>query len=309
MSSENLPCIVFAACVALLATAGDVRAQEGIRPEIPPGTLPDRPFPEVGVTEHFDRTLPMDARFRDHEGRDVTLGEIFASGRPVLLTLVYFQCPSFCSLVLRGVAANLQQQEWTAGMQFDVLTLSVDPRDTPAHAADERRRVLGQYGRAEAERGWHFLVGEEAEIQRVTDAVGFGYRWDDATEQFAHPGVVTILQSSGRVARYLYGIEYPVNDVRLGLIEAAAGRQITIAERFLVYCYEYSTHEGRYVLVAWRVMRLGGVITMLLLGGLLVYLWRREVRKRDTRTAPVDEPSDTPQSATLRERALGAGES
>jgi protein SCO1/2 len=264
--------------------------QPATRPAIAPGTGgQEMALQGVGVDERFDSAVPRDATFRDHEGRTVRLGDIVDGARPVVLHFVYHSCATVCDLAMGNVASVLAQQPWTVGVEYDVITLSMDPRDTPADAAAARGRIIGRYGREEAQHGWHFLVGDASEIARVAEAVGYRYRWDDATQQFAHPGVLMILQSSGRVARYLYGLEIAPNDVRLGLIEASSDRSISTTERVLMFCYRYDAHDSRYVLAAWNIMRAGGALTVLLLGGFLGFYWLRE-RRRASSAGPEGGP-------------------
>lgn len=278
----------------LLTLPATVSAQAGIRPVIPPGTGGEEMLLRgVGVSEHLDAAVPADATFLDHEGRAVRLGDIVDGSRPVLLNFVYYDCAIICENALNGIAETLGDQPWTVGIEYDVVTISMDPRDRPDVAALARGRVLARYPRAEAEHGWHFLTGTEAEIQRVTRAVGYDYRWDDATQQFAHPAVVILLQRSGRVARYLYGLELASNDVRLGLIEAAGDRTLAsagsnvvdgIVDRALMFCFRWSQTENRYVVYAENLMRAGGALTALTIGTALFLYWRRE-RRRDRAAA------------------------
>jgi protein SCO1/2 len=287
LSSTVIAALLAIATMALIAVR-PAAAQELAGAAAPPG------LENVGVDEHLERRIPLNLPFRDHTGRRVTLGELVRGERPVLLNLVYHSCPSFCSLVLDGTEAVLAQQPWTVGEDFDVITVSIDPRDTPEVAADRRRRTLYRYGRAAAESGWHFLVADETlsereltgayglypEIERLAEAVGFRYQWMPAQRQYAHPGVIMLLTPDGRVARYLYGLEYPVGDVRLGLLEASEGRSISTVERVMLYCYRYDAAEQEYVVIAWRVMQIGGGLTVLLLGGFLGFFWRRELKKK-----------------------------
>jgi protein SCO1/2 len=283
--------------VLLSGAAAVARAQPGppaIQPEIPPGTVPME-IPGVGVDERFDTPVPADAVFVDHEGRHVRLGDFLDGDRPLVLALVYHSCASFCDMASRAVADVLAQQPWTVGTELEVVTLSIDPRDAQQGVLrDARARVLGRYGRAEAERGWHFLAGTEAEIRRVADAVGYRYQWDERTQQFAHPGVIMVLQPSGRVSRYLYGLEYDAADVRLALIEADAGRHASSVEQLVLYCFRWDHQDSTYVIAAWRVMRLGGLLTVFVLGGVLFGFWRRERRK--PAPAEANLPSDSPAS-------------
>lgn len=269
-------------------------AQVGIRPEIAPGTGgAEQALRGVGVDEQYETPLPMDAEFLDHEGHRVTLGSLWHADRPAILQFVYYSCATTCDVALNATASVLTQQPRTVGVDLDVYTISMDPRDTPRVASDARGRILGRYGRAEAAEGWHFLVGDEAQIARVAQAVGYRFRWDEASQQFAHPAVVMILRAGAtpRVGRYLFGIEQGVNDVRLGLAEAADGRTLGPVESALLYCFRYDAHEGRYVVVAWRIMRVGGGITALLLLSVLLAFWRRELKaKKNEKNQPTGAP-------------------
>ncbi|MCB9591234.1 MAG: SCO family protein [Sandaracinaceae bacterium] len=270
-----------------MAAAAPCAAHDTPASSAPPG------LDNVTVVEHLDQRIPLDLEFRDHTGQTVVLRELLSGDRPVLLNLVYHSCTTFCSVVLDGVAASLNQQQWTAGVEYEVLTISIDPRDTPEDAARVRARILGAYGRDAAQQGWHFLVaprtvdeqanreafGVYPEIERLAAVVGFGYEWMPRTGQYAHPGVIMLLTPDGRVARYLYGLEYDTNDVRLGLLEASEGRSITTAEQVLLYCYAYNANAQGYTLVAWRIMRVGGALTAVLLFSFLGFLWWRD-RKR-----------------------------
>lgn len=296
----------------LLALPLSAAAQAGIRPAIPAGTGGEEVLLRgVGVEEHLDAAVPVDATFLDHEGRAVRLGDIVDGSRPVLLHFVYYNCAVICENALNSIAETLAGQPWTVGLEYDVITVSMDPNDGPEASSLARGRVLARYPRTEAERGWHFLTGTEAEIRRVTDAVGYSFRWDEGTQQFAHPAVVMLLQRSGRVARYLYGLELTGNDVRLGLIEAAGDRTLAssgtgvvdgIVDRALLFCFRWDHVESRYVLAAWNLMRAGGALTAVVLGSFLFFFWRRE-RRRDSAasqgapTPPASLPPTAPPRA------------
>ncbi len=271
--------LVTASALTALAAAPSARAQVNVVP---------RELERIGVDEHLGARVPLDATFVDHEGHPVRLAQYFSGNRPVVLNLVYHRCTMLCGMVLNGVIRSLKEAEWTVGQQYEVLTISIDPRDTPQVAAAKRERVLAAYGRPAARQGWHFLVGPEAQSRRVADAVGFQYRFDRASDQYAHPAVTMLLTPDGRVARYLYGIDYPRTDVRVGLLEASEGRQVTTVERLIMFCYHYDPQGQRYALVAKNVMKLGGVATMLGLGGFLSVLWLRERRRRRDDAPPPD---------------------
>lgn len=283
MRSTSL--ILCSAIVALALTGGGgvASAQAGIRPVITPGTGgAEMILREVGVDETYESPIPADATLRDHEGRTVTFGELWRGDRPAILQFVYHQCATTCDVAMTGLTTVLTAQPRSVGIDLDVYTISMDPRDTPEVAAQARARSLGRYGRAEAANGWHFLTGDEGQIQRVAQAVGYRYRWDAPSQQFAHPAVMMILRAGpeARVGRYLYGIEQSPNDVRIGLAEAADGRTVDAAEAALLYCFMYDAQQGRYVVMAWRIMRIGGGFCALLLIGTLLWFWRNELRPR-----------------------------
>ena len=236
----------------------------------------------VGVDEHLGAFVPLDVTFRDHRGQEVRLRDLVHSGRPIVLNLMYHRCAMLCSIVLDALVDGLRGIEWSVGEKFDVITLSIDPHDTSAVATRKREQVLTRYDRASAERGWHFLVGDEASIRRVADAVGFEYRWDATQEQWIHPAAIFLLTADGRIARYLYGVEFPPQDLRFGLLEASEGRSISTTERILLFCYHYDATGRRYTLMIPRVMRATGVVLLVVVSSLLAVMWRRDRRRRTT---------------------------
>lgn len=242
---------------------------------LPPGVA------DVGIDEHLGEAIPLDLSFRDHTGTTVHLADYFDGQRPVLVTLVYHRCPMLCSLVLDALVRGMAGVEWTAGKEFQVVTISIDPQDTPDVATRKRTEVLQHYGRPAAEQGWHFLTGKEAEIARVAVALGFRYRWDAEQQQYVHPAAIFLLTPEARIARYLYGVAFEPRDLRFGLLEAAQGRAVSSVERLLLFCYRYDATGHRYTFVVTRVLRGGGVALLLLVGGLLGYLWRKERRLRE----------------------------
>lgn len=272
MATATHRLLATAALTALTTASSVASAQVNVMP---------RELESIGVTEHLGGALPLDARFADHTGAPVTLGRYFSGNRPVVLNLVYHRCEMLCGMVLNAVIRSLKATQWTVGEQYEVVTISIDPRDTVTTAARKRERVLQAYGRESAARGWHFLVGTEGESRRVADAVGFHYRFDASTNQYAHPAVTMLVTPQGRVARYLYGIEYNPTDVRVGLLEASEGRQVSTVERLIMYCYHYDPAGRRYALVAVNVMKLGGVATMVGLGGFFAAMWARERKRRN----------------------------
>ncbi len=271
---------------------------------------PSREVPgldRVGVDEHLDESLPLDAEFTTSEGRKVRLGDFFDGERPVLITFSYHSCPTLCSMVLDATVNSAKEQDWTIGDEYVAVNISIDPRDTPAKAAEKQREILRKYGR-DAGGEWHFLVTDDEEaITRVTHAAGFRYFFDERVDQYAHPAALMIATPEGQMARYLYGLRFEPGDLRFGLLEAADGNSISTTEQILLYCYTYDPNEQSYVPVAMNIMKLGGVLTVLLLGGFLTLLWRRERRRAsDERAKQGTTPRTTPppSSPKLREADL-----
>ena len=260
------------ACLGGLTTTTSAHAQAmGTQEEATP-----RELRSVKVDEQLDAPIPLDATFRDQDGKSVRLGSLIDGKRPTLLTFAYFNCPVLCSLILNSAVSSMSKIPWTIGKEFDVITISIDPHETLERTKSKRESLLGQYGRAEAEHGWHFLVGDEKQIARVTDAVGYRFHYDEESQQFAHPGTLVFLQPNGHVSRYLYGLEYPPTNVRIALLEAAQGKLISTVEQVMLFCYRYDAHEGKYVIVATRVMQVGAGGIGLVLFGFLAMLWYRE---------------------------------
>ncbi|HEY6878383.1 MAG TPA: SCO family protein, partial [Polyangiales bacterium] len=277
MFRQTVHLVALVALSLTLGTAG-VRAQVSVMPAELEG---------VDVKEQLDKPLPKDAVFRDHEGKTVRLGDYFDGKKPVVLTLAYANCKVVCSMVLGAEVEALKQQEWLLGKEYRALTISIDPNDTPAIAAKKRNQMLALYGREGKQ--WDFLVGDPKNIERVAKAVGYQYKYDARQDQFAHPAVLMITKPTGELARYLYGLSFEPQDVRLGLLEASQGRSISTIEKMILYCYMYDPIGAKYVLVAKNVMRLGGAITVIVLGAFLALMWRRELRKKRAREAAPDQ--------------------
>ena len=248
------------------------------RPEIDP-TLPAA-LQNVGIEERLGARLPLDARFTSQDGVPVRLGDLLSGKRPTILSLVYFNCPMLCGLVLTGAARGMRETGLELGKDFDAVTLSFDPRDSTKVAAERQRGYLQAFGRPEARRAWTFLTGQEPDIRAVAQAVGFKYAYDERTKQFAHPAALFVLTPDGRVSRYLYGIEYPARDVRLALVEAGQGRVGTSFDRLLLTCYRYDPASRRYEPYALGFVRIAMTGVLGGVGLMLALLWRRELKGR-----------------------------
>ena len=237
------------------------------------------PLREIGFDQRLDEPLPLDVPFTDEQGRTVTLGRYFGK-RPVVLAFVYYECPMLCTQVLNALTRSLGVMSLNPGQDFDIVTISFDPREKPALAAAKKATHLEQYTRPGAADGWHFLTGDEASIERATKAAGFRFVWDEALKQYAHPTGIIVLTPEGRVSRYLFGIEYGPRDLRLAIVEASAGTIGSAADAFLLYCYHYDPMTGRYGLQIMRAMRVAGAATVLSLGLFIGLMVRRERHAR-----------------------------
>ena len=233
----------------------------------------------VGITEHPGAKLPLNLEFKDEDGKTVHLSQYFTGDRPVILTLGYFRCPMLCTLVLNGLVDGLKGVPWVSGHEFDIVTVSIDPTETSTLAKLKKENYLSDYGRAGAAGGWHFLTGREEDVRKLADAVGFHYRYIKENGQFAHPTAIFVVTPDGRMGRYLYGVQYPSKTLRLALPETGEGKIGTTTDRFLLYCFHYDAQEGRYVVAAANLMRLGGVMTALVVGVWLFASWRRGAHK------------------------------
>jgi protein SCO1 len=238
----------------------------GVRPEL---------LKDAGVDQQLNHSIPLDLLFRDEHGKTVTLGEYFHR-RPVILTLVYYNCPLLCTQVLNGLDRSLEQISMSIGKDFDVVTVSIDPTDQPSLAEAKQAVYVGMYNRPGAAQGWHFLTGEEAEIKQLAQAVGFRYAYDPDSKQYAHASAIMLLTPDGRLSRYFYGVRYPSRDMRLGLIDASGGKIGSPADEVLLFCYHYDPHTGKYGLLISRLLQLSGLATLLIGGILLMVLFRGE---------------------------------
>jgi len=257
----------------LLSATGPASAPTpGLAADARPAALRD-----VAFDQRLGQMLPLDAALVDESGRAVRLGDYFGR-RPVILTLAYYGCPMLCTLSLNGLASALKTLSFDAGREFEVVTLSFEHKETPQQAAAAKKTYVERYGRPQAAAGWHFLTGDAAAIAAVTGAVGFRYAWDEETRQYAHPTGVVVATPEGRIARYLYGVEYAPKDLRFALVEASTGRVGTPVDQLLLYCYEYDPVRGRYGATILRTVRFLGILTVLGLVTLIAVLRYREGR-------------------------------
>jgi protein SCO1/2 len=239
----------------------------------PPANMRPPGLKNVGIEQHLNERIPPDLTFRDETGKEVRLGGYFGK-KPMILNLVYYQCPMLCGEVLSGLESALRVLKFNVGDEFEVLTVSFNPQETPAMAAAKKAEYLKRYGRTGAAQGWHFLTGSQASIDALTKAAGFQYEYDSKTGQFVHATAIMVLTPEGKIAQYYYGVEYAPKDLRLGLIEASENRIGTVVDQVLLYCYHYDPNTGKYGAIISRVLRLAGGATVLILGIVLVVMFR-----------------------------------
>jgi protein SCO1 len=240
----------------------------------PPATMRPPGLKDVGIQQNLNTQIPADLTFRDENGKTVKLGDYFDK-KPIILSLVYYQCTMLCGEVLNGLDTALRVLKFDVGNQFDVLTVSFDPKDTPEVATIKKAEYLKRYKRSGAETGWHFLTGQRPAIDALTKAAGFQYQYDPKSEQFAHSTAIMILTPEGKIAQYYYGVEYAPKDLRLGLIQASNHKIGNVVDEVLLYCYHYDPNTGKYGAAIFKILRLSGAATILIMGVFLGILIRR----------------------------------
>jgi protein SCO1 len=265
--------------MSVLLMSAVVSAQGNAPSVRPDPAMPSSQVPlalsKVSFEQRLNQQLPLDVEFKDESGRTVKLGDFYGR-KPVVLAFVYYECPMLCTQVLNGLESSLRVLNESIGKEFDVVTVSFDPKETPVLAAGKKQAYLERYKRPEAAQGWHFLTGDQASIDALTQAAGFSYSWDEATHQFAHASGIVVTTPAGKISRYFFGIEYPPRDVKFALIESSNEKIGTLADRLLLYCYHYDPTTGNYGFVAMRAVRIGGAVTILALVGFVFVSLRRD---------------------------------
>ena len=263
----------------------------------PPANVRPPYLTNVGIEQHLDGQVPADLSFVDDTGRRVKLGDYFGK-KPLILNLVYYNCTMLCGEALAGLSASMKMIKFDVGNQFDVVTVSFNPKETPEVAAAKKAEYLKRYGRPNAAAGWHFLTGPPESINALTKAVGFQYQYDAAKDQYAHATAIMVLTPQGRIARYFYGVDFPPKDLRLGLVEASQGKIGNPVDQVLLYCYHYDPAAGKYGAVVSNMLKVGAGLTIFLVGGMLLILIRLD------RVAPHQgwDKSEAPQSGLKHTR-------
>ncbi|RLS24998.1 MAG: SCO family protein [Planctomycetota bacterium] len=268
----------------LAALAAVLSLAVGVHAQIDTG-VPEE-LKGIDIIEHSNDPLPLDARFTDDSGAQVSLRDYFKGERPVLLQLGYNKCPMLCNLVLNGAFDGLKGIEWMPGKEFEVIAISIDPTETPALASAKKESYLAEFERPGARQGVHFLTGSAIMSKSVADAVGFQYRRQENGD-YAHAAVLVLITPDGRISRYMYGTKFESSDLRMGLLEASQGNIGTTIDRFILWCHIYDANARGYVLQARRVMSIGGLVTLLVLAGGLAVFWAAEIKKKKSlQTAP-----------------------
>ncbi len=232
---------------------------------------------DVGIDQRLGHSLPLDARFRDSSGREVRLGDYFGE-RPVVVAYVYYECPMLCGLILNGLLRSLRAMDFTAGEEFDVVCIGIDPEETPELARANEDRLIEEYGREAGRRGWHLLTGDADAIERATRAGGFRYVYDEASDEYAHASAILVVTPQGELSHYFYGVEYSTKDVRRALVDAGEGRVGSLVDQILMFCYHYDPTTGRYGVAIMRFLRVGGVLTVVGIVSLVAFFLHRERR-------------------------------
>ena len=239
------------------------------------------PLKKVGIEQRLGESVPLDAVFKDENGREVKLGDYFSKGRPVVLALVYYECPMLCNQVLNGLTGSMKGITLDAGKDFDVVAISFDAseNDKPELAKNKKVSYLERYGRPGTDGGFHFLTGSQASIDAVIEAVGFTYEWDEKSKQFAHASGIMIANPDGKLSRYLYGIDYSPKDLKFGIMESAENKIGSVTDQLLLYCYHYDPSTGKYGFAILSSLRLAGIATLLGMGLMGLVFWRRNKNK------------------------------
>ncbi|HEV8238104.1 MAG TPA: SCO family protein [Thermoanaerobaculia bacterium] len=283
MSARRARIVALGALAAAVATVFTLANPAPLRADDPAASVLPPALRDVGIDRHVGGQLPLDVRLRDETGAEVRLGQYFGK-KPVIVVPVYYNCPMLCPLALEGLARSLRMLTFGARTDYELVVFSFDPRDTAADARRKKADALATFGRAGGDAGWHFLTGDARAIAAMTRAIGFRYKAEGG--QFVHASTLVMATPQGRIARYLYTTEPAPKDLRLAMVEASAGRLGTFADQVLLYCFHYDAMTGKYTLLTMRLVRIGGVLTVLALGAFIAFMLRQERRGRIAMNRP-----------------------
>jgi protein SCO1/2 len=245
----------------------------------------------IDVDDHLGETLPLDLEFVNEDGQTVKLGDYFGQGKPVIVMMGYYECPMLCNLVFNGLSDAVKELGWVPGEKYQIVTVSIDPKETPELATAKKANYIKSLGMPDAGAGWAFLTGQQDQIDRLADAIGFKYYYVDERDEYAHPAVLTLTTEEGRMSRYLFGIAYPKKDIKLAILEASEGKVGSVLDKIILYCYHYDPDSGSYTVFARNVMSIAGVVMVIVFGTFIGALWRREKKKDTDHPANVDSGS------------------
>jgi protein SCO1 len=229
----------------------------------------------IGPEDTTGRTIDISLSFTDETGRDIKLSELFLPGKPVMLSPVYYKCPTLCNYHMNGVMEVLKKLDWTAGDQYNYVAISINPQETPELAMEKKQSYLKEYGREGAENGYHLLTGDQASINLITQDLGFHYEWDEESKQYIHASVAYILTPEGKISRIIQGISFDSRDLKLAFLEAGEGKIGDFVDKFALFCFQFDPSKNKYTLYAYNIMRIGGAVTLLIVGGFLFAFWKK----------------------------------
>lgn len=280
-------------CVtALLLMGGSVSYAQNAGPQGEIGAVPDLVAAEVpselvgvGIDEKMGTQLDLSMRFKDETGADVTLGQFYDGKTPVIISPVYFSCPGLCNFHLNGLTEGLKGLDWSVGTKFKVIAVSFDAKETPDLAAQKKNTYMKLYERPGTESGWHFLTGSTENIKKLTESVGFKFRWNEEEKEWAHASAAIVTSPAGMITRYLPGIMFEPKDIRLAVVEAGEGKIGSFVDQLVLYCFQYNPHQSRYTVYVFNIMKLGGAMMILLLAIWLLPVWVRSRRASGTRSS------------------------
>ena len=249
-------------------------------------------FKDVGVDEKLGKKIPIEnLTFTNEEGKKVKFSSFFKDKKPVILIFAYYECPMLCTLVLNGFTVSAKNLAWSIGKEYEVVVVSINPKEKPEVAKAKKKNYLGQYGRLSAHEGWHFLTGDDKNIKDLAEAAGYKFKYDPKIKQYAHAALLTFLTPKGKISRYLYGIHFKHNDLKLAIQEAADGTIGTVMERLLLFCFQYNPDSDSYSFTVLYIMEIAGILTLLIFGGYLFRFWRREIKLARRAKKKKDEDS------------------
>jgi protein SCO1/2 len=291
-TNPRFPWLTLLVLGLLAVPPGRAQSPDPAADAAPSAAIPDRTAakPEelagLELVENLDGQIPLDLQFTDHTGKPVRLGDYFDGERPLILTLNYYRCPMLCGLTLNAMVRGLQDVTWTAGDEYRILTVSFDPLEGSELANLKRRNYLEEYGRPAVAQGWDFLTGRPEPIHKLLDVTGFPVRWSDKTNQWIHPAVLIVCTPDGHISRYLKGVHFEPKTLRLSLVEASEGKIGSTVDQVLLFCFDFDPEAGQYTLAAFNLMRAGAILTMIVLAGVLTFLWQHKGQHR----TPVPQP-------------------